>query len=78
MRFVAHIIRSNNQVSTPQKENAHRPSLQSSALLLYQESQNYDPRTKSCLRSFHPVCTAILQNTVRGPNPAREYIMYKQ
>jgi len=25
--------------------------------------------------TIHPACEAILQTTVRGPNPAREYIL---
>ena len=37
-RFVPHIIRNYNQLSTPEKENAHRHSLQSFALILLQKS----------------------------------------
>jgi len=36
MHFVPHIICSNNQFSTPDKENAHRHSLQSFPLILLQ------------------------------------------
>jgi len=37
-RFVPHTIRDYNQFSTPEKENAHRDSLQSFAFILLQIS----------------------------------------
>jgi len=34
--------------------------------------------TNPAREAIHPACKAILQTTDRGPNPAPEYILYKQ